>query len=83
VQPSQFYTGICEEKGQLDDSRKRADIERGLERGSWRISTVRICYQGKAEDTAGWKTLGVCASDLYSVEISDGAINKRSNELPV
>jgi hypothetical protein len=36
---------------------KEAAIKRGLERGSWRICTVRSRYQGTAgEDTAGWKT---------------------------
>jgi hypothetical protein len=37
-------------------SLKGAAIQRKLERGSWRISTVRSRYQGTAdEDTADWK----------------------------
>jgi hypothetical protein len=40
-------------------------IQRWLERGSWRISTVRSRYQGTAsEDTADCKRLSVCCGDL-------------------
>jgi hypothetical protein len=43
----------------------REAVKRGLERGSWRISTVGIRYQGTTgEDTAGWKILNVCCGDL-------------------
>jgi hypothetical protein len=50
------------------------------ERRSWRTSTVRSLYQGMTEETAEWKDL-VC--DLYSAEMSDGAIIKYSHELCV
>jgi hypothetical protein len=69
-------------KGQLEESWKGAAIQRGLERGSWRISTVRSRYQGTAgEDTAGWKRRGVCCGDLRNVEISNGAVITCSLEL--
>jgi hypothetical protein len=33
-----------------------------------------------SEDTAGWKRLSICFSDMWSVEISDGIIMKCSHE---
>jgi hypothetical protein len=48
-QPSQFSTGGCEEKGQLEASWKGAAIQRGLERESWRFFTVTSRYQGSWE----------------------------------
>jgi hypothetical protein len=44
---------------------KKAAIQRGIQRGSRRISTVRSHYQGAVgEDTAVWKRLSVCRGDL-------------------
>jgi hypothetical protein len=63
-QPSQFCAGDCEEKGQLEDSCKGAAIQRGLERGSLRISIVRSRYQGNGEDTAERKMFSGCCGDL-------------------
>jgi hypothetical protein len=56
---------------------KGAAFLRGLEDGSRRIAIVRSLYQDtSSEDTASWKRLSLCCSDLQSVEISDGAIIK-------
>jgi hypothetical protein len=56
---------------------KGAAIPKELEPGSRGIVTVRSRYQATtSEDTAGWKRLGVCSSNLKNVEISDGTIIK-------
>jgi hypothetical protein len=60
---------------------KGAAIQSGLEHGSRGIAIVRSRYQANTiEDTAGWKRLGVCESDLWSVEIRDGAVIKCNYE---
>jgi hypothetical protein len=47
------------------DSLKGAAIQRGLEHGSRGIAIVRSRYQATAsEDTAGWKRLSRCSSDV-------------------
>jgi hypothetical protein len=59
-----------------------ATVQRGLERGSWRISTVRSrCKDRADEDTADWKRLSGCCGDLWILEISGGAIFVCSFEL--
>jgi hypothetical protein len=51
----------------------RPGIEPGLPR--WETSCVEIRCQGTAaEDTAGWKRLSGCCSELQSVESSGGAL---------
>jgi hypothetical protein len=53
---------------------KGAAIQRGLELGSWGISTVRSRYQGTGgEDTAGWETAQrvlVVSSRVYKWSIN-------------
>jgi hypothetical protein len=44
---------------------KEAAIQRGLEPGSRGRAIVRSSYQATtSEETAGWKKLSVCSSDL-------------------
>jgi hypothetical protein len=52
-QHSQFCTGGCEEKRQLEESWKAAAVQGGLEHGSRGIAIVRSRYQETfSEDTA-------------------------------
>jgi hypothetical protein len=54
---------------------KGAAIQRGLDPGNRRISTVRSRYQGAVgESTADWKRLSGRSGDLRIVEISGGAV---------
>jgi hypothetical protein len=47
------------------DSCKGGAVQRELEHGSRRIATLRYRYQKtSSEDTAGWKRLNVCCSDM-------------------
>jgi hypothetical protein len=60
-----------------ESSWKGAAVQRGLKHGSREIAIVRSRYQATtSEDTAGWKRLSVCDSDLYIVEVIDGAVIK-------
>jgi hypothetical protein len=51
-------------KGQLEESWGSA-VQRGLEHGRRGIAIVRSRYQEtSSEDTASWKKLSICCSDL-------------------
>jgi hypothetical protein len=50
-------------------------VRRGFGHGSRGIAIVWSRHQEKSgENTAGWKRLGVCCSDLQSAEINDSVI---------
>jgi hypothetical protein len=59
-QRSQYYTGGCVEKEQLEGSWKGAAVQRGLEPGTRRIVIVRSRYQATTSaDIVIWETLCV------------------------
>jgi hypothetical protein len=55
-----------------------------IENVSPKAGIVRSRYQAAtSEDTAGWKRLTECSTELKSLEINDGAVIKCNYELCV
>jgi hypothetical protein len=72
---SMWSVSRCYKQGtRLKLSLLREAVKRGLQRGSWRIPTVRSRYEGTAGENTGWKMLSGCCGDWWIVEINCGLL---------